>query len=128
MRSRAIETPPVRVRRLVLALEELFEKQYFLLETGDLGEALGVQDRCRPLVTAIAETMMQPGVARALDIDTQQRAQRLMERQLEQIQKIEDRKKAVRDQLKQIAAAQTRATQFRSAYAEPAAPAVARIA
>lgn len=111
-----METPAARVRRLILALEDLFQQQNFLLDAGQPAEALLVQDRCRPLVEDIACTMLQPGVSRSLDADTQQRAQKLITDQIAQHAKIELQKTAIREELSSIAAAQARTSRFKNVY------------
>jgi hypothetical protein len=114
-----METPARKVQRLLGSLETLFDHAQFLVNAGEYSEVVDVQDRCQPLVDEIARLVLQPGVNASLDAETQARANRLLRRQLETIEKIASDKDVVREQLQVLSGVQAKTQLFRSAYGQP---------
>jgi hypothetical protein len=120
-----MESTQQTINRLLGALETLTREEHLLLDHGQFNEAIEVQSREQPLVARIIELLVQPGVASGLETNVQQRAQRLLNAQREQSQRLELSINEVRDHLDQLRAAQNRAQKLRPSYGSPAdAPAL----
>jgi|GEM_PF-825519 len=114
-----MESQVEKIVRLVGALEILSNQLFGALNAGDYPGALGIQDRCQPVLDEISRLMVEPGLARSLDPATRERVDRLLKNQLDQVERIEADKSVLREELKGIRTAQTRTQRFRSAYGKP---------
>ena len=117
-----MESPAGRIRRLTTALLELSSQTTLLLDAADYEAAAALQERSRPLVDEIARLAVQPGVASSLDADTQRLAHKLMASQAAQVEQLAVQKRAVSEELDALRSAQTRASQFKSAYSSTRSP------
>jgi hypothetical protein len=110
-----VETAPQTISRLLGALETLTREEH-LLDHGQFQEAVEVQSREQPLVARIIELLVQPGVASNLDQSVQKRAERLLNAQREQSQRLEVAISEVKQHLGQLRVAQARAQKLRPSY------------
>lgn len=114
-----MESAQQTISRLLGALEALTREEHLLLSHGQFSEATAVQERERPLVAMIVELLFQPGVAAGLDDAVQARAQRLIQAQHAQTQRLDLAINEARIQLDQLRNAQTRAQKLRPSYGSP---------
>jgi hypothetical protein len=120
-----METAQQTISRLLGALETLTREEHLLLDHGFFSEATTVQAREEPLVARIVELLFQPGVAAALDDSVQQRAQRLINAQRVQSERLAETITEARSHIDQLRSAQTRAQKLRPSYGAPtSAPAL----
>jgi hypothetical protein len=117
-----MEAPHQRIRRLTTALKDLSDHSFFLLEAGEFAEGLEGLERTRPLVEEIVRLMTVPGAPVALDADTLERVEAIMAAQRRQMESLETRKTAVREELYTLRHAQTRTHQLRAAYGGSSRP------
>jgi hypothetical protein len=117
-----METAQQTISRLLGALETLTAEEHLLLDHGFFPEAIAVQAREQPLVARIVELLFEPGVAASLDDAVQTRAQRLINAQRAQSERLGAAISETRGHLDQVRSAQTRAQKLRPAYGT-AAPA-----
>lgn len=115
-----METAQQTISRLLGALETLTTEEHMLLEHGFFPEAIAIQAREQPLVTRIVELLFEPGVAASLDDAVQSRAQRLINAQRDQAERLGAAITETRGHLDQVRSAQTRAQKLRPAYGTPA--------
>jgi hypothetical protein len=87
-----------------------------LLESGAYEEALAIQTREQPLLSRMAELLVQPGVAGSLPAAVQSRAQSLLNAQAEQSKRLAARRTGMQQELQALRSAQTRLQQLRPAY------------
>jgi len=111
-----METAQQTISRLLGALETLTREEHLLLDHGFFSEATAVQAREEPLVARIVELLFQPGVAAALDDSVQQRAQRLINSQRVQSERLAETIAEARTHIDQLRSAQTRAQKLRPSY------------
>jgi capsule polysaccharide export protein KpsE/RkpR len=116
-----METAQQTISRLLGALETLTHEEHLLLNHGFFSEATAVQAREQPLVARIVELLFEPGVAGSLDHAVQDRAQRLINAQRAQAERLEAAIDEARNQLEQIRNAQSRAQKLRPSYGALAA-------
>ncbi len=117
-----MESPRQRIQRLTTALKGLSDHSFFLLDAGEFAEGLEGLERTRPLVEEIVRLMALPGAPVPLDADTLQMVEAIMAAQRRQMESLETRKSAVRDELYTLRHAQTRTHQFRAAYGGSSRP------
>lgn len=111
-----METAQQTISRLLGALETLTREEHSLLNHGFFAEAVAVQAREQPLVARIVELLFQPGVASTLDAAVQARAQRLINDQRAQAERLDAAIEEARVQLEQLRTAQSRAQKLRPSY------------
>ena len=117
-----METAHQTISRLLGALETLSCEEHLLLDHGHVNEAIEVQSREQPVVARIIELLVQPGVAAELDPSVQKRAQRLLNAQREQSQRLELSLNEVKQHLGQLRVAQARAQKLRPSYGSADSP------
>ena len=118
-----METPVETLQRLLGAFETLAREERTLLAAGDYAAALPVLDREGPLVDEIARLVAHPNVARELTLSLRSRVEAIVSAQGIQLRDLSSNMTAVRSELDQLTAAQTRAHRVLPAYRREAAAA-----
>lgn len=111
-----MESSLQRVSRLVAALEILSDQILGSIHAADYASALALQERAQPVIDEISRLMVEPGLRRRLDADTQTRVDRLLRGQLDLLARIEADRSTAKDELQLIRTAQARTQRFRTAY------------
>jgi hypothetical protein len=111
-----MERPTETINRLVGALELLLQDCHFLFSAQQFVEAEQTLSRCEPLVKEIVSLAAVPEVRASLEATLKPRVNRILAQQAELITALDEAKKEVKAQLKDLTSASTRSAQMRATY------------
>ena len=117
-----MEAPHQRIARLVGALSQLVNESSQLFDREDLPAGAAVQERCLPLVAAIASMMRDPFTAKTVSGETRQKAESLIQQIALQQETLTSKRAVLSEQLREIQSVQSRTGRFRAAYTQGSGP------